>query len=298
MEQENNQGHSENHFGAYRDFWWNKGFLDLMAERLRLAAHQSMLDVGCGKCHWSKLLVPYLSEPADVYAVDNDPKWSRKDAAIQDFFKIHGASLQLMKADASDLPFKDDCFDIVTCQTLLIHVADPAKVISEMKRVLKPGGTILCAEPNNIIQKLIKNSLSTHDSIDTMLDHVKYALIYEEGKKRMGQGDNSLGDLLPGMLAIEGFRHIEVKISDKAIPIYPPYTNQEQTATLHYWAEELQGDGTDKKYFEAAGEKYVSFYEDYQKKYLHTQNQIWTALKNEEYHTAGAVLMYLISAVK
>lgn len=43
-------------------------------------------------------------------------------------------------ADAACLPFAENCFDGVTCLEVLEHVLDPAQVLAEIKRVLKPGG--------------------------------------------------------------------------------------------------------------------------------------------------------------
>jgi ubiquinone/menaquinone biosynthesis C-methylase UbiE len=217
MEKEVHKGYEEHLLGDYRNFWWNKEFLDLMAGRLEMERYRRLLDVGCGLCHWSRLLVEYLAKPAEIFGVDNNKQWTKGNAAAEAYFNLHQASLELVDADAQSLPFEDGSFDIVTCQTLLIHLKDPALALREMKRVLRPGGMILCAEPNNRVQALVKSSFSANDSIDEILDHVKYALICERGRKKLGLGDSSLGDLLPGMLAQEGFRNIAVKLSDKAI---------------------------------------------------------------------------------
>ncbi|WP_017733233.1 class I SAM-dependent methyltransferase [Nafulsella turpanensis] len=298
MENSEAQGHSEDYFGGYRDFWWNKDFLDLMAERLRLKQHHSLLDVGCGLCHWSRLLTPYLAENPDIYAVDNDPKWSVEDPEVKEDFRKLGARFSLQAADARTLPFEDDFFDMVTCQTVLIHIKNPALAIAEMKRVLKPGGTILCVEPNNRVQSLIKSSLSADDSVEETLEHVKYALIYEKGKKKRGEGDNSLGDLLPGMLAEAGFRDIEVRLSDKAIAMYPPYAKPEQEATLQQWAR-VSGDAADDEvYFKSAGRGYLAFYEMYRRKYAHLGERMAEAIENHSYHAGGGTIMYLISGTK
>lgn len=44
--------------------------------------------------------------------------------------------------DIHDLRFDDESFDVVTCISILEHVADPPLAITEMTRVLKPGGAI------------------------------------------------------------------------------------------------------------------------------------------------------------
>jgi ubiquinone/menaquinone biosynthesis C-methylase UbiE len=293
--------HSENQFADYRNFWWNKGFIDLMAKRIKLSKHTSLLDVGCGQCHWSKILTPYLGKPAYVVGVDKDPTWAKGSAELKRFFKEQAAWFELCQGDAMNLPFEDASFDIVTCQTVLIHVGNPTKAIEEMKRVLKPGGTILCVEPNNRIQSLLRTSESENTSIDEMVDHVKYALIVEQGKKRLGFGDNSLGDLLPGMLSKQGFEKIDVRLSDKAIVMVPPYDTQEQMATAKHWKKGNAGDvmnNSDLFYFEAFGDRYLSFYDEYHQKYEGHAERIFEALKNNDFHSAGGALMYLVSGKK
>ena len=50
-------------------------------------------------------------------------------------------------ADVYKLPFDDNSFDVVLCMVVMEHLEDPKKAISEMKRVLKPGGMILVSTP-------------------------------------------------------------------------------------------------------------------------------------------------------
>lgn len=57
-----------------------------------------------------------------------------------------------VKADILDLPFADESFDIVFCNHVLEHIEDDAKAMSELYRVLKPGGW-------GILQVPMKNSL-------------------------------------------------------------------------------------------------------------------------------------------
>lgn len=295
------KGHSESFFTDYRDFWWNKDFLDIIAQRLALYKYQNVLDVGCGQCHWSKLLADYLAYPAHITGIDNDTKWSQNPWDTWEYFNSKQAGFDLVHGNAHQLPFEDNTFDMVTCQTLLIHVKNPLKVIQEMKRVLKPKGLILCVEPNNRVQHLMQNSLTENNRIEETLDHVKYALICEQGKKRLGQGDNSIGDLIPGMLQEAGFRDLNVSLSDKAIAMYPPYTNEEQQATMAQWKEGStwqQTNFSDREYFEAFGDQYMAFYEAYHQRYPHAERKLDNAIHQQNYHAGGGALMYLVSGVK
>lgn len=300
-DQKINNGHSENFFGDYRDFWWNQAFLDLTAERLELRRHKTMLDVGCGNGHWTRILASFIDKNAEITAVDSDARWFTENKELKEHFSKTGISFNLREGNAQNLPFPDNSFDFVTCQTLLIHVPEPQKAINEMKRVLKPGGTLLCVEPNNIIQSLTKTSLTKNDSIEETLDHIKYRLIIEKGKRNMNRGDNSLGDLLPGMFALEDFKNIEVRLSDKAIAMYPPYDNEEQLATLKQWMNGSSWKSNTQKdidFFSAAGEEFMPFYFEYQEKYSNREDHLMGALQREQYHAAGGSLMYLVSGTK
>jgi len=295
------QGHSANFMNAYRDHWWNTGFLNDMAGRLNLGQKSSLLDVGCGQCHWSKVLLPYLADHPVIRAVDNDEHWIAQREALAAYFTAGEADFFMQQADASQLPFDNNSFDLVTCQTLLIHVEYPEEVITEMKRVLKPNGVILCAEPNNRVQQLIRTSLTKETSIDEVLDHVRYALLYEEGKKVLGQGDNSIGDLLPGLIVEAGFEDIEVRLSDKAIAMYPPYGRKDQVATLQQWAagDHISATGTDERdYFQTMGPESLAFYEAYHAKYMNQLDELLNALEEKAYHSGGGALMYVVSAKK
>lgn len=46
-------------------------------------------------------------------------------------------------ADAHSLPFEDETFDTIVCSEVLEHVADPYQVVSEIYRVLAPGGMVV-----------------------------------------------------------------------------------------------------------------------------------------------------------
>jgi SAM-dependent methyltransferase len=53
-----------------------------------------------------------------------------------------GPGVQVV-GDALALGFRDDTFDVVLCTEMLEHVPEPQRAIDEMRRVLKPGGTLL-----------------------------------------------------------------------------------------------------------------------------------------------------------
>jgi SAM-dependent methyltransferase len=152
---------------------------------------------------------------------------------------VHGPPLELpsrvnsYRAAPSDRrAFADASFDLVTCQTVLIHVPDPGAAIGEMVRVARPGGLILAAEPNNVAGSLIFDSLSFHDPVDETIARVRLQLTCERGKAALGEGNNSIGDLIPGLFAERNLIDVCAYLNDKANLFLPPYDSPEQRAML------------------------------------------------------------------
>jgi ubiquinone/menaquinone biosynthesis C-methylase UbiE len=191
--------HSARFFNAQRDFWWNGDYLRLLGDRLALRGVRSALDVGAGVGHWGALLLPLLASDARIVGVERDQRWVERAQARAAELGIAERS-RYVAGVAESLDFEDESFDLVTCQTLLIHVADVPAVLGEMRRVLRPGGLVLVAEPNNIASTLVADSISRHESVEELVERVEFAVICERGKAALGEGDNSRGRRL-----VEGF---------------------------------------------------------------------------------------------
>ena len=225
------ESHSAEYFGDTRDYWWNRDYIELIGRRLAFDRIHDVLDVGCGVGHWGQVLSAALPIDARVTGVDRDPLWVGK--AVQRAAD-QGLShrFQYRRSDAQTLPFPDASFDLVTCQTLLIHVADPRAVIAEMTRVTRPGGLVLASEPNNVATGLVSSSISFNDPVDEILARIRLHLTCERGKAALGEGNNSVGDVIPGLFATVGLTDVAVYLNDKTNAFLPPYDTPEQRAML------------------------------------------------------------------
>ena len=116
--------------------------------------------------------------------------------------KIHGehyitadieSPLAKVKMDIHQIPFKENTFDVVLCNHVLEHVDDDIKALSEINRVLKPGGFAILQVPFfNPVQAdtFEDNSIKDpreREKIFGQNDHVrKYGFDYPKRIERAG----------------------------------------------------------------------------------------------------------------
>lgn len=81
-----------------------------------------------------------------------------------------------VKADICDLPFEDNSYDVIFCNHVLEHIIDDAKAMSELYRVLKPGGWGIFQIPQNV------NKTNTYEDFSITSP--------EERRKHFGQYDH------------------------------------------------------------------------------------------------------------
>ncbi len=95
---------------------------------------KKLLDIACGT---GVLTEQFVRMGADVTAVDLTPKAVELTKKRLDLYKI---SANVIEGDAQKLPFPDNTFDFVCAWGCLMHMPMTEKAISEIHRVLKPGG--------------------------------------------------------------------------------------------------------------------------------------------------------------
>lgn len=97
-----------------------------------------VLDVATGGGHTALKFAPHVS---CVTATDITPRMLGKAEA---FVRERGVrNVEFRPADAENLPFDGESFDLVTCRIAPHHFPDPARFVGEGARVLRPGGLLL-----------------------------------------------------------------------------------------------------------------------------------------------------------
>jgi SAM-dependent methyltransferase len=294
--------HSAEYFGDTRDYWWNPDFLQLMAQRWGLHRVREVLDVGCGVGHWGRLIAGLLPEDARVTGVDREPLWIEK-AAERAAARGQGERFRYQVAAVEALPFADGTFDMVTCQTVLIHTPDPGAALAEMIRVVKPGGLVAVVEPNNAASSLVFDAATFDAPVDDLVELVRLQLACERGKAALGEGNNSLGDRIPALFAAQGLADIQVYLSDKASTLLPPYDTAERRALVEEITEFAQRDfwlwsrEDTRRYFLAGGGREDEF-EARWAAALRRSRATAAAIAQGTYSSAGGSIAYLVSGTK
>jgi SAM-dependent methyltransferase len=291
--------HRAAYFGELRDFWWNADHLELCARRLGLDRVRSVLDVGAGVGHWGRLLSHVMRSDVTVVGIDREPRWveeaTRRAAAagLADRFSYREAS-------AEALPFVDGSFDLVTCQTLLIHVVDPRAVVREMVRAAKPGGLVVASEPNNHSVTLMETSVNANAAVGDRTDVVSFYLTCERGKAALGEGNQSIGELVPGYFSDEGLEAIQVYLSDRAWLMLPPYASDEQQAIKKAYAEEVECGGwgwsrdETRRYYMAGGGSDADFDDAWERRTAENRDLLGS-IEDGSFNPAGGQILYLVA---
>ena len=109
--------------------------LEKLKQKNLLAVSTQVLDIGCGAGFLSNEL---SKRGLTVTGVDISEE---SLGVARRFDETKSVSYKI--ADAYELPFPDAQFDVVTAMDFLEHVENPAKVIKEFSRVIKPGGIFI-----------------------------------------------------------------------------------------------------------------------------------------------------------
>ena len=102
-----------------------------------------VLDFGCGPGTISVGLAKAV-HPGEFHGVDMEESQIVRAREIAQFRRQDKAVFHV--GDVTALEFEDGFFDVAHCHNLLMHVPDTHAVLTEVKRVLKPGGLIACRE--------------------------------------------------------------------------------------------------------------------------------------------------------
>ena len=113
-------------------------------DELKAGPGSSLLDAGCGYCFHTRRLAKGGFQITGVDFSDSALSEARRTiaaAGLED-------QVQLRQSDLKTLPFTDGEFDSVVCWGVIMHIPEMEAAITELARVLKPGGRLILGENN------------------------------------------------------------------------------------------------------------------------------------------------------
>ncbi len=262
--------HSERYFTDARDHWWHADYLALLASRFRVGEAHTILEVGAGQGHFARAWAPHFTPGFAFTGLDREERSLAVARERTEAFRRERGltgTFDFVAGEAERLPFSDDSFDMVLCQTLLIHLEDPAVGFAEMVRVTRPGGLVLAVEPNNLagLQRLASRGPETDPEAQLRL--VRFQLRVLRGKHALGEGWNNQGVHLPKLF--HGLDDVAYYNNDRAWVSEPPYERPQERTAL----EDLRRDVAEgvygweraeaRKYYVAGGGSAADFEADY-----------------------------------
>lgn len=138
-------------FGAYRR--WLKGMIDLAP----ITEHSSILDIAGGTGDVS-FTIACSAKPAHIQITDLVPEMLEVAEKHYEEGAGCGVPIDFEVVDAQNIPYADNTYDIVTMAYGIRNMPDRERALREIRRVLKPGGTLVCLEfstpPNRLWRAL------------------------------------------------------------------------------------------------------------------------------------------------
>lgn len=124
-------------------------------KKMGIKEGETALDVACGTGDWTIALAKATKNPKGVYGLDFSTEMLKvaerklKKEGLDEVRLVHGSALHL--------PFPENHFDYVTIGFALRNVPDISATLSEMLRVVKPGGKIVSLELSKPVWPLFRS---------------------------------------------------------------------------------------------------------------------------------------------
>lgn len=122
----------------------HKAWRKFTMKKMQVQRGQTAADICCGTCDWT-IDLANASGSGEIAGLDfsgNMLQIGKKKLAEN---HLEG-QIHLVQGNAMELPFEDNRFDFATIGFGLRNVPDLQQVLLEMKRIVKPGGKVVCLE--------------------------------------------------------------------------------------------------------------------------------------------------------
>ena len=141
-----------------------------------ITKESAILDAGCGTGQTAAYL--YDQYKANIACLELNPIMIEKAKSRFQSLKL---PIQLIQGSVENIPFKENSFDFILCESVLAFVNKP-KALNEYYRVLKKGGRLLANEMtiNSKLNKQAEQEIMGFYNIDSLLLESDWVQLFEE----------------------------------------------------------------------------------------------------------------------
>jgi ubiquinone/menaquinone biosynthesis C-methylase UbiE len=165
-----------------------------------------VVDLGCGPSGSIEALARHVGPAGRVVAVDSD---GGHVALARELARRHGLeNVDVLQADARRTQLEASSFDLAHARLLLINIPDPAEVVTEMVRLVRPGGFVACEEADMGVRLCEPPNAAC----------ARLAELFESTYRSVG-ADPRVGRRLPEMLRRAGLSGIGVSVRADVYPL-------------------------------------------------------------------------------
>lgn len=143
-------------FNKYSSFGQYRSWLKTLIDKAPIRPDSLMLDIAGGTGDVT-FMACERKQPAHIILSDYTPAMLDVAQTRLDAGEANGVPIVLAVVDGQNIPFDDDVFDIVTMSYGIRNMPEREKALSEMYRVLRPGGALCVLEfstPPNPLMRL------------------------------------------------------------------------------------------------------------------------------------------------
>lgn len=191
-----------------RTVWFNGDYLEFLLRKvLRVDKPVDVADFGCGTGFLARALMPLLPAGSSYAGFD---KSEALVAHARAAFADAPYPVSFARRDLLDEPLPPR-YDLVVCQALLMHIPGPARMLARMAEAAKPGGILLCVEPD----WNVSNAAMYIDGLDVG-GYCNLGILQKLWKheREAGGPDRCVGTKVPAMMRSLGLEGIGVRMND------------------------------------------------------------------------------------
>ena len=225
-----------------RDMWTPEQ-IESFAKHFKLKPGMRLLDAGCGWAYSLRNYGYYCMPGGKLVGLDRETAlFERAREHVEDEGLIDATTF--INGDIFAMPFDSNSFDISIAQIVLCHLNEPEQALDELIRVTKSGG---CSAIFDNASRGGRGSSWDNIFKPTM----EQRLFFDEmrlksmmAKKKLHNGDWSIGCYIPLWMSERGLKNISARQNEKVHWIAPPYDSPDQQTDLRNMKERR----SDKKY--------------------------------------------------